>query len=157
MPDYQYCRLIEQFCSLTLFEQPESLLKGQPFQVEGIDFSLVHSEKLNPARMSICCDFGALPAGNAGDLCQKLMKKNLALYTDEKSIFAISPDTGRLLRLQAEIVAELTPGSLLQKLKALAHQALQWRTDPLLLNQERRAPPPSRGTSSYASLLVRNS
>ncbi|MDT0358194.1 CesT family type III secretion system chaperone [Herbaspirillum huttiense F1] len=151
-----YSRLIAQFCGLTLFEQPETLLKGQAFQVEGIDFSLIHSEQINPARMTICCDLGELGQTQAPDLCQKLLKMNLSLHTTEKPIFALSPDTGHLVRLQAETVAELTPGSLLQKLKVLAHEARQWRIDPLLLSQERRAPPPSKGASSFASLMVRN-
>ncbi len=133
MSKHRYVNLIGKFCELSQLSNPAAIMQGGPIEVNGIKFSLIYSEKTDPNLMFIYCDFGAPPLGRDSDVYRVLLKQNLFLYKGNGPVFAISPDTERVLLAQYERMDEITPDALLHRLSQLSIQAQSWREDPFTL------------------------
>lgn len=135
MSRHRYVNLIEKFCKLSRLSNPAAIMQGGPIEVDGIKFSLIYSEKIDPDLMFIYCDFGDPPVGRASDVYRALLKQNLFLYKGSGPVFAMAPDTGRVLLAKYERMDEITPDALLYRLSQLSTQAQSWRKDPFILEE----------------------
>lgn len=133
MSRHRYVNLIEELCKVSRLSDPAAILQGGPIEVNNIKFSLIHSEKIDPDLMFIYCDFGDPPIGRDSDVYRALLKQNLFFYKGSGPVFAISPDTGRVMLAQYERMDEITPDALLHRLSELSIQAQSWRKDPFIL------------------------
>lgn len=135
MSRHRYTNLIEEFCKLSRLAGPAAIMQGGPVEVNGINFSLIHSDKINPDLMFIYCDFGDPPAGRDSEVYRLLLKQNLLFYKGKGPVFTISPDTERILLAQHESLNDITPDALLHRLTQLSRQAQSWRKDPFRLEE----------------------
>ncbi|MGZ5799833.1 MAG: CesT family type III secretion system chaperone [Burkholderiaceae bacterium] len=133
MSRHCYVNLIDEFCKLSGLGNSAQILQGGGIELDGVNFSVIYSEKINPDWMFIYCDFGDPPKGREIEAYQTLLKQNLFFYKDRGPVFTISPDTGRILLAQAERPDETTPHALLYKLDVLSARAQSWRKNPLVL------------------------
>ncbi|RJG07546.1 molecular chaperone Tir [Noviherbaspirillum cavernae] len=156
MSKSSYSSLIEGFCKRSWLDDPASVMRGGPVEVNEVKFSLIYSEKINADMLFIYCDFGDPPVGRERDVYRALLKKNLFLYKGDGPVFAISPDTGRIMLARHERLDALTPDILSSILTTLSSQANAWRKEPLSSEEEmRQTTPASRSASSTSALLAR--
>lgn len=133
MSRHRYASLIENLCKLSRLSNPAAIMQGGTIEVNDIKFSLIYSEKIDPDLMFIYCDFGDPPPGRNSDVYRLLLKQNLFFYKGSGPVFAIAPDTERVLLAQYERLDEITPDALLHRLNQLSIQAQSWRSDPFAL------------------------
>ena len=156
MNRHRYANLIEEFCKLSRLSDPATIMQGGPIEVNGIKFSMIYSEKINPDLMFIYCDFGDPPMGRDSDVYRVLLKQNLFFYKGSGPVFAISPDTGRILLAQYERLDEMTSNALLHRLSQLSIQAQSWRKDPFLLDDAVHQTTTQKRSSTHPLSLFRN-
>lgn len=154
MTTHHFAALIEEFCKLTGFKDPLSIVHGAPIEVDGIVFSLTYSEKINPDLLFIYCDFGDPPAGRDSETYKAVLAKNLFLYTGNGPVYTISPDTGRIVLAQHQRLDSITPGELAEKLTMLAAQSQAWRKDPCFSEEARHQTKQTSKTTSAAFTLL---
>lgn len=155
MSRHRYLNLIEKFCELSQLGNPAAIMQGGPIEVNDIKFSLIHREKIDPDLMFIYCDFGAPPLGRDSDVYRVLLKQNLFFYKGSGPVFAISPDTERVLLAQYEQLDEITPDGLLHRLSQLSIQAQLWRKDPFTLEDVVHQTPTQNRPSTHPLALQR--
>jgi hypothetical protein len=129
--NYRY--LIEDFCKLHGLEDPGKVMRGSAIAFDGVAFSLIHSETVNPDIMFIYCDFGDVLAGRQADAYKALLEANFFLYNGTGPAFTISNETGRVLLVdQYPLRDKSAPQKLRNVLSKLAALATEWRSDHFL-------------------------
>lgn len=120
--------LIEGFCRLCGLDNPGRILDGGSVVVDGVVFSLVYGEQINPETAFIYCDYGEVPHGREEDVYRTLLAANLSLHTGSGPAFTVSRETGRVVfadqyRLDGQSSAE----GLKETLVRMAARAVEWR------------------------------
>ena len=138
----RFVALIRDFCRHNGIDDAMAVVHGRPVEIDGVAFSLVHSETIDPRLLLVYCDIAPAPVGTEIETYSGLLRKNLYLGTSRGPVFGIAPDTGRILMSHTEELAELTPQRLLERLLALVTQARAWREAPP--GDTRADPPPAQ-------------
>ena len=120
MKQHLYTTLIEDFCRLTGLPSAPDIVRGGTVETEGIRFSLVYISRVDPDLLFIYCDFLNPPAESEIDGYRALLTKNLFLYSRDGPVFALSPDTGRVVLAQHLPLDGLSATALADKLILLA-------------------------------------
>jgi hypothetical protein len=120
-----FVNLIVGYCEQVGIESPMDIVHGTPIQTDGVLFSLVYSERLDPSLILIVGDAGDAPQSD--DDHEALLLQNFAFAMRGGPAFSMSPDSGRLLLIQSEDLAKLTPPLLAKRMEELAAHARQWR------------------------------
>lgn len=143
--NYRY--LLEDFCNLCGIKGAGRIMEGGSIEFNGIAFSLIYSETVNPDIMFIYCDFGDVPLGRQADAYKALLEMNLFFCTGTGPTFSVSDETGRVLLVdQYPLVQKSAPEELRNVLVDLASLAKDWRIDHFL----------EKPASSLKSLSDRN-
>jgi hypothetical protein len=132
----RFASLIVGYCKLCGIDSPMDIVHGAPVETDGVLFSLIHSDRVNPRMLLIFSDVGDPPQDGDADAYYAILSKNFVFGARRGPVFAISPESGRLLLIQAEDLAELTPTLLADRLEELAKHARQWRENPFGAEQE---------------------
>lgn len=137
MSRHQYTNLIEKFCKLSWLQDVSAVMAGGPIDVGGIRFSLTYNEASNPDVLIIYCECGEPPLGQDNETYRLLLKKNLFFYQGRNGpVFAISPDTGKVVLVQYELLDSMTAEALSNKLILLSAKARSWREDLSQITKE---------------------
>jgi ABC-type phosphate/phosphonate transport system substrate-binding protein len=140
--------LIEGFCALTGIKDPESIVRDGSVTVNGVTFSLIHNEEIDPKSLAVYADFGQLPSKRELEVCMGLMEANLFLSARKLPVFGISPATRNVTLVARCELDELTPEKLRDALSELAAKAREWRKDHFL--DLKPKPPAKRGNFEWA-------
>ncbi|RZI42202.1 molecular chaperone Tir [Herbaspirillum sp. HC18] len=119
--------LASRFCELSGLSEPEQLLQGKAIEIDGVAFSLGHSDGTDGDLLFIYADFGAPPAGKEARVFQALLEANTFLHTGPRAAFAISPETNRVMFIHNMPLATATPEALSDVLADVAVKANEWR------------------------------
>ena len=120
MKQHLYVSLLEDFCRLTGIPSATEIMRGGTVETEGVRFSLMYCSPIDPDLLFVYCDFLNPPAGGEIDGYRALLTKNLSLYTRNGPVFALSPDTGRVVLAQYLELDGLSAATLADKLISLA-------------------------------------
>ena len=120
MRQHLYAALIEDFCRLTGLQSAPDIIQGGTIETEGIRFSLVYLSRVDPDLLFVYCDFLNPPVESGIDGYRALLTKNLFLYSRDGPVFALSPDTGRVVLVQYMKLDDLSAVALADKLILLA-------------------------------------
>lgn len=140
----RYIRLIEEFSRLSKLDEPARIVQGGAVEFDGIPFSLLFSEKINPGALLVYGEFGALPPGQEDCALRILLRKNLLRYDgDGGPAFSISA-AGKILSAHRLLLADATAQQLVDLLSDIAEKATQWRKDYRMGMQPTGATPTQR-------------
>jgi len=143
----KYVELLEEFCALTGADDPARIIRDAALTVNGVAFSFIHEEEIDPALLTVYADFGKLPSKRELEVCMGLMEANLSLAAQRFPIFGISPNT-RNVTLAAQCqLADLDPENLRSMLVELAAKAQEWQEKNLLGLKPNT--PPKRGNFNW--------
>jgi hypothetical protein len=147
----RYRNLIENFCKLSWLHDAPTIMEGAPIEISGSKFSLIYEEKIDPEVFFIYCECGEPPLGRDIQAYQALLRKNLFFYRDRNGpVFAIQPDSNKIVLAQQEPLDIAAPETLSNKLVLLSAQAKSWRDD---LFESRSASPTTTASRSRSSTL----
>ena len=119
--------LAEKFCSLAGLDEPNRVLNGDAVEINGITFSLMYNEKIDPEVLFIYADFGPVPAYRKVEIHEALLEANLFVYPQGFPAFGISPETKRVVFASHARLREITAEALCKVLAELSEQATDWR------------------------------
>lgn len=138
----RYLYLIEEFCKLSKLAEPSRIVQGGAVEFDDTVFSLLYSEKINPAALLAYCEFGAPPAGQDAEALRLLLQKNLRSYDgDGGTVYSMSA-AGKILAARRLLLPDANAQQLHDLLSDLANKAKLWRKDFRMGTQTAKAPPP---------------
>src|SRR5438552_16192064 len=108
----RFANLIVGYCELCGVGSPMDIVHGTPVETDGVIFSLIHSERIDPRLLIILGDVGDPPQDGDTDAYYAILSQNFVFGTRRGPVFSISPDSGRLLLIQTEDLVALTPSLL---------------------------------------------
>jgi hypothetical protein len=124
----RFVQLIQDFCALSGFADPQRLLNGGSIVINDVVFSLLHKEKPDPRLLFLRCDFGEIRDNRQTDAYKALLEMNTYLYDGTGPAFAIAPETGRVLFTNSYRLEGLEANELHRILAELVEQVLEWRS-----------------------------
>ena len=151
----RFVRLILDLCDQCAIGDGMSIVHGAPLEVDGVLFSLMQSERLDPRLLLIYCDIGSPTPGSEAKAYARLLSKNFYFSAQRGPVFTIAPETGRIMMVQTEDLGEVAPLVLASKLQALVVQARAWQEDSSVLHEEPRHPVPGAAKTSAPRSLPR--
>lgn len=154
MKKHLYVTLIEDFCRLTGLSSVEDIVRGGTIETDNIRFSLAYISQVDPDLLFIYCDFLNPPIEYEIDGYRALLTRNLFLYSRDGPVFALSPDTGRVVLAQHMKLEELSAPALADKLISLASTVHELRKE--LFSPSTNYHRPSRTGRFDAHLAVRS-
>jgi hypothetical protein len=131
-----FVALVKGFCELCEIADPISIAQGSPVETQGVHFSLVHSETINPRLLLIYSEVESVPIAAQLSAYETALKKNFFSSAEQGPVLCVEPDTSRILMAYAADLSSLTPQLLVDRLKLLSQSNLGWRADLLLARQE---------------------
>jgi hypothetical protein len=133
--------LIEGFCRSCKLADSKAVMAGEPIDVDGVTFILLHKPELNPHLLFIYSDFGKVPHGAEADVYRATLEANLKHYAGEGPTFGVDSATGHVVMAETGPLVSLTPALLGSFLKAAAAEAKRWRGQIFRHAGERAAEP----------------
>lgn len=130
MSNLQYTKLIEDFCANCGMDQA-LLMDGDPFEIDGVNFSLVFDESVDPDLLFIYCACGEIEAGKELEAYRDLLEANMHLYDGAGPIYALCPATGRVLLVRHYRLDQLGVEELNALLFTAVVQAKTWQEENL--------------------------
>ncbi|MNV30472.1 Tir chaperone protein (CesT) [compost metagenome] len=136
MSHQKYIELLSEFCSLVDATNTADILEHGNLHIDGVAFSLAHEDTLGRDDLIIYCDFGSLPQKDSNRAYLELLHANLMLYGGSLGgTFAINPESGNVLLLAYQRLADATPEGLASHLNILAELAKLWRDGEAVLDR----------------------
>lgn len=127
-----FVELVEGFCSLAGLSEPERAVAGETVMMDGVGFTLVQSDEVDPSLISIYAEFGKIPLQLEARVCKLLLEANLYLYIEKGPIFTLSPDQKSVICAERRMLGQTTPKDLRDLLVRLAAKANEWRKNYFL-------------------------
>jgi hypothetical protein len=124
----QFIELIKSFSKYVGLEDAEWLLKGNPLDVDGVAFNVLHKSGMGKTYY-VFADFGDVPLGEEETIYQNLLEANLGMYGGNGPAFSLSPKTGHVLYGECHPLNDATPAKLAEVLAQLATRIKKWRVD----------------------------
>ncbi len=144
-----YERVIRDLCKLSNIQDSKSIINGGPVAVSGVVFSLHPGTGPNEGDLLLYCDFGEMSKGHEAEVSRSLLETNLLMYAANGPMYAVSPQSGRVIRQQRYALANMKVEALRDTLALLAATANEWRKTQLLDN------PPVKINGATASRVQR--
>ncbi|WP_136417434.1 CesT family type III secretion system chaperone [Herbaspirillum sp. ST 5-3] len=132
MSNLQYTKLIEDFCADCGMD-PALLMDGGPIGIDGVNFSLVFNESVDPDLLFIYCVFGEIEAGKGLEVYRNLLKTNMYLYDGAGPVFTLCSLTGRVILARHCRLDQLGVKELSEILTTDTTQAKTWQAEYLTL------------------------
>lgn len=130
MSNLQYTNLIEDFCADCGMD-PALLMHGDPIEIDGVNFSLVFSESVDPNLLFIYCVCGEIEAGKELEIYRGLLEANMHLYNGAGPIYTLCPLTGRVILVGHCRLDQLGVEELKGILMTAITQAKAWQAECL--------------------------
>lgn len=147
----RFVAVIRDFCSRCGIADAMGIVHGQAVDVDGVSFSLVYSEQLDPRLLLICCDIAAVPPTGQKKVLTDLLVKNFYESASRGPVLGISPDTGRIVMNHTETLDGLTADGLVASLQNLSQYALTWREVPLFKGKPAGVSPQARAPRAVSA------
>jgi hypothetical protein len=125
-----FVRVIERFCEHCGLGDPTRILQGGAVAVDGIAFSLIYSEQVDPDLLFLYADYGEVPPGREAEVYRALLEMNLHVYTGRGPVLTLSADSGHVVRAEHCPLVDLKPQALYTAMVKIAGDAKAWRDDP---------------------------
>ena len=122
----QFGQVMEELSAMCGFPNP--LLEDAlcDIQVDGINFTLLHSES-DDDNLTSACDFGEVPQALSAEILRRVLETNMIFFRGDLPRFAINPQTGRVILMASIPLENLTAETLVDILKQHASFAQEWR------------------------------
>ena len=110
MSEQAYTELLSAFCEHVQAANSADILEHGNLHIGEVAFTLVHDDSLGRDDILIYCDFGPLPQDDPAGEYLGLLHTNLQLYSGSiGSSFAVNPESGNVLLLAYQRLADATP------------------------------------------------
>lgn len=120
-------KLVQDFCKLCAVAEASDVAAGAPVAVDGVNFSLVYSEKTAPDRVMVFCDYGHPPEDRKAVVYRALLEANLFVYNTDTAVFSVSPEHGNVICASRFMLEGLRGEQLRDILAQMSHSAKAWR------------------------------
>lgn len=125
--------LIDAICRTAGVAIPESFYGNIVFQIDGVIFSLLHMDALDPDHLVILADFGAPPPEERNLILERLLEINFyAYHGKEGPSFCISPANGHVILMNRLPLTDTTAQGALLYMTSLVELAKLWQTHHFL-------------------------
>lgn len=125
--ELRYFELLTDYCLLTGISDPDPIMAGGEFNVEGTDFRMPYIPQSQSGMLCVWCDFGAIPEGTEAKCYMELLHANTANHDGSAPMMALCPDSALVVCSARLPLARLTAQTLHKILRALAANASAWR------------------------------
>lgn len=126
--DERYVRLLAEYCLMAKISDPESVLAGEGFTIDNVDFRLIRDWKKYPKLLCVWCDFGPVREEHELTCYRSLLEKNIRYDGPFSSAMALCPETGWVMCSVRARVENLNGAVLGEQICSLAKEALAWQT-----------------------------
>lgn len=128
-----FAELVKGYCNLHKLDDAGGILAGKPIEIDGVSFSLVHDEDVQPGTLFLYTGYGSVPGERAAAVHASLLEINLFLHRiGGAATFALAPDRNEVVLAEYFPLAGLTPELLDALLADAVRNALSWRATHFL-------------------------
>ena len=137
--DHAYIALLVNYCLLAGIRDPESVLAGEEFTIEGVDFRLIRRWRESPDLVFLLCDLFPVPEGQEEACYRTLLEANMHRPGGLSSTLGICPETGWVVGSVRLPLHGADAGLLHACTHAFVKEAQAWRT--AMAHAEGNVPP----------------
>lgn len=125
----RFQQLVTGFCESTGLGNPDRLMKGDGFELNGITFSIASKAHANPDALLVYADFGAVAPEMEAYAYYQLLRENHLSFPAKGASFTVSSSTGNVVYAEAFDLAATSADKLCDALLDIAVQAKRWRAE----------------------------
>lgn len=123
----RYVELLADYCLLAQLRDPESILEGAEFTVDGIDFRLSYAPQRWPGILCVWCDVGEVEEGEEERVYLALLQANLLRHDGSSSMMALCPETDQVISSTRLPLKQLTAEKLDSVIRIMGREAVAWQ------------------------------
>ena len=119
----QFEQFVTDVCALAGCSEPQCHRSSNAISYEGVNFALAEDPASSPDALLIYADFGCLDLENKAKLYPLMLKENFMMLGSRNGTFAVSEIHDRVVLIEQLSLRQITPQSLLAKMRAIAYKA----------------------------------
>lgn len=128
MANNYYDSLMSDFCRLYAGEAAEAVLETGTICIDGVNFSFVYADDIDPHTFCVICDLG--PLGNVDEKTsdRRMLEINFLLSFQGGVQMAVNPDDGMAVSITRLPIEELSAHLLMDGMRSAGEFAKQWQS-----------------------------
>lgn len=148
MATERYCDFIDRICHLARIPRSPSMHDSADLEIDDVRFTLIDASTMKEDGVAFFCDFGLPPSGKQrAEVLHRLLELNLVMSGINTPVFTINRQSGHVLMMGRVPLAHITPKDIVSAFSTYAMHAKAWRKTYFLLDGERAASAPVRGSA----------
>ncbi len=126
-----YRALLQEYCSLLINKSAKNVGRSDDINIDGIDFTFYYQPQVVPELFYIRCEVFDIEGESDSKLVPRLLTDNLIRYHQHKPVFALCPDSKRVIALLKVSLRKTDSKALDEIVWELVQDVRQWRNATL--------------------------